>query len=90
METKVFVKSLSWSFNGFVKIDYIPLLVLSTVVTVYLNSLSFLILGSCDIKYLTVLPVDELVILVLEYLEPSRVSAPDLHVVGSSRTLDVP
>jgi hypothetical protein len=90
METKVFVESLSLRSISLVKINDIPLLVLSTVVTVYLNSLSFLILGSCDIKYLTVLPVDELVILVLEYLEPSRISAPDLHVVGSSRTLNVP
>jgi len=31
-----------------------------------------------------------LAVLVLEYLEPSRVSAPDLHVVGSSSILDVP
>jgi hypothetical protein len=31
-----------------------------------------------------------LVVLVLEHLEPSRVGAPDLHVVGSTSTLDIP
>jgi hypothetical protein len=31
-----------------------------------------------------------LVVLILEDLEPSRVGAPDLHVVGSSSALDIP
>jgi hypothetical protein len=29
-------------------------------------------------------------ILILEELPPTRVSAPDLHVVGSTSTLDIP
>jgi hypothetical protein len=43
-----------------------------------------------NIKSLLVGPVDELFLLILEELEPSRVSAPDLHVVGSSSVLNVP
>jgi hypothetical protein len=37
-----------------------------------------------DIKALLVVPVDEMFILVGEDLPPSRVGAPDLHVVGST------
>jgi hypothetical protein len=90
METKVLVESLGlWSL-GFIEIDNIPLLSGRSVVTPYSNSLSFLIFASSDIKGFAVLPIDELVILILENLEPSRVSAPDLHVISSSSTLDIP
>jgi hypothetical protein len=34
--------------------------------------------------------IAEMISLVFEELEPLRISAPDLHVVGSTRTLDVP
>jgi hypothetical protein len=53
------------------------------------NFLTFYILTLYNIKGLSALPVDELAVLVLEYLPPSRVGAPDLHVVGSSRVLNV-
>jgi hypothetical protein len=43
-----------------------------------------------NIKYLLVGPVDELLVLILEKLEPSRVGAPDLHFTGSSGVLNVP
>jgi hypothetical protein len=90
METEVFVESLGLDWTSFVKVDDSPSLMSSVIVTIDTNCLSFSILGTCDIKYFTVLPIDELAVLVLEDLEPSRVSAPDLHVVGSTRRLDVP
>jgi hypothetical protein len=43
-----------------------------------------------NIECFTVLPIDEMLAFILEDLEPSRVGAPDLHVVGSSSVLDVP
>jgi hypothetical protein len=90
MEAPVFVESLSlWSLS-FVKIDDSPLLVLSSVVAPNSYLLAFNIFSSSYIKYLTVLPVDELILFKLEELEPSRVSAPDLHVVGLTSTLDIP
>jgi hypothetical protein len=90
METKFFVQSLSLNLSSLVKIDNLPLLVSSIVVTPNSNCLSFLVLCSLDIKDLVVGPVDELVFVELEDLEPSRVSAPDLHVVCLTSTLDIP
>jgi hypothetical protein len=90
METKFFVQSLSLNLSSLVKIDNLPLLVSSIVVTPNSNSLSFLVLCSSNIKDLIVGPVDELIFVELEDLEPSGVSAPDLHVVGLTSTLDVP
>jgi hypothetical protein len=55
-----------------------------------LNWVSFNVFASSNIKDLVVGPVDELVVLILEDLEPSRVGAPDLHVIGSTCTLDIP
>jgi len=52
--------------------------------------MTFFVLGSLYIKNLVVLNVDELFTLVLEDLPPSTISAPDLHVVGSSSAVDVP
>jgi hypothetical protein len=90
MEAPVFVKSLSlWSLS-FVKIDDSPLLVLSSVVAPNSYLLAFNVFSSSYIKYFTILPIDELIFLILEHLEPSRVGAPDLHVVGSTSTLDIP
>jgi hypothetical protein len=54
------------------------------------NFSSFFIFSTMDIKSLLVGPIDELFLLILEELEPSRVSAPDLHVVCSSSISDVP
>jgi hypothetical protein len=90
VETKFFVESLSLNLSSLVKIDNLPLLVSSIVVTPNSNSLSFLVLCSSNIKDLIVGPVDELIFVELEDLEPSGVSAPDLHVVGLTSTLDVP
>jgi len=61
----------------------------ASVVAPNLNWVSFFIFTTSYIKNLIVVPVDELVVLILEYLPPSRVSAPDLHVTCSSRALDV-
>jgi hypothetical protein len=54
------------------------------------NFLSFSILSLEDIEYLLVLDVDEVLSSVFEDLEPSRVGAPDLHLVSFSRVLDIP
>jgi hypothetical protein len=70
MEAKLFVESLGFKFTSFVKIDDIPFLVVLTMRSMYSNSLSFFILGSNNIKYLIVHHVNELIILILEDLEP--------------------
>jgi hypothetical protein len=90
MESKFLVKSFGLNFISFIKIDYLPLLVFTSVVTVNPNWVSFLILCTSDIKDLVIGPVDELVILILEDLEPSRVGTPDLHVISFTSTLDIP
>jgi hypothetical protein len=54
------------------------------------NSLSFFILWWHNFKNLVVRWIHKEFTLQLEYLEPSRVSAPNLHVSGFSSTLDVP
>jgi hypothetical protein len=66
------------------------LLVLSSIVAPNTYCLSFFIFASSNIKNLVVIPVHELAVLILENLPPSRVSAPDLHVVGFTRALDIP
>jgi hypothetical protein len=71
VETEFFIESLGSIIFSFVKIDNIPLLVLSSVVSPNTNCLAFLVLTSFDVEDLAGLPVDELVVFVLEYLEPS-------------------
>jgi hypothetical protein len=44
--------------------------------------MTFFVLSLFDIKDLSTLPIDELTLFILEDLPPSRVGAPDLHVVG--------
>jgi len=90
MEAPFFVKSFLSCLLRFVKVDNCPSLVSSSVVAIYSNWMSFFILVSFYLENLFALPVDELLTFILEDLEPSRVGAPDLHVVGSSSTLDVP
>jgi hypothetical protein len=90
MEAPILVKSLGLDWSGFIKIDNSPSLMLSTVISKDSDSLSFFILGTSNIKYFTILPIDELVVLILEYLEPARVGGPDLHVVSSTCRLDIP
>jgi hypothetical protein len=70
MESEVLVKSLGLDWSSFVKIDNSPSLIPSTIVTIDSNKLTFFILGTSNIKYFTILPIDELVVLILEYLEP--------------------
>jgi hypothetical protein len=90
VESKFFTESFLWNWFCFVKIDYLPSLV-GTVVSVPCDDCSsFLILASSNIEAFLVLPVDEMFISIGEDLPPSRVSAPDLHVVGLARVLDVP
>jgi Na+-translocating ferredoxin:NAD+ oxidoreductase RnfD subunit len=61
------------------------------VSVVYLNFLSLIVFTLVDIKAsIGFLDVAEMLSLVDKDLEPSRVGAPDLHVVGSTSTLDVP
>jgi hypothetical protein len=89
METKVFVKSLHlWSLC-FVKIDNVPLLCSTSIVAGDYNWATFSIFATLNIKNFAGLPVDKLVVLVLEYLPPIRVCAPDSHAVGSSIVSDV-
>jgi hypothetical protein len=90
MESEVLVKSLRLNSVSFVEVDNSPSLMRSVIVSKDTNCLSFSILGTCDIKYFTALPIDELAVLVLKYLEPSGVSAPDLHVVGLTSRFDIP
>jgi hypothetical protein len=71
VETEFFIQSLGLNLVSFVKIDNLPLLVLTIVVFLDTNSLTFLVFAVLDIKYLTVAPVDELTLLKLEHLEPS-------------------
>ena len=78
-----------WSLS-LIKINNLPFLMSSTVVAVDTYWSSFFVLISFNFKDLAALPVDELAVLILENLEPSRVGAPDLHIIGSSSTLDVP
>jgi hypothetical protein len=52
--------------------------------------LTFFIFAAYYIKAFLVFNVAEMIVSIFEDLEPSRVGAPDLHVVGSSSTLDVP
>jgi hypothetical protein len=70
-ETEVLAVSLSGNGIRFIKINYLPFLCLGSIVAPYLNWVSFFILTTSYIKDLVVGPVDELVVLILEDLEPS-------------------
>jgi hypothetical protein len=62
---------------------------LGSVVGPNSNWVAFNILAAFNVKSLVALPVDELTVLISENLPPSRVSAPDLHVIGLSTALDI-
>jgi hypothetical protein len=81
-ETEFLIESLGLNFVCLVNIKNLPLLICSIVVSVNTNLGSFFVFASNDFKDLIVAPVDKLVVLKLEDLPPSRVSAPDLHVIG--------
>jgi hypothetical protein len=89
VETKFFVEALGSILLSLIDIKNIPLLSFGTVVSPNLNCGSFTVIATLYIKYLLVLPIDELVVLILENLPPSRVCAPDSHAVGSSIVGDV-
>jgi len=84
VESEFLIKSLGISLSSLVNIDDSPLLMSASIVGPDTNLLSFNIFASSNVKYLLVVEVDELLILILEDLPPSRVGAPDLQVVGSS------
>ena len=84
METEVLVESLGWILWCFVNIKNLPSLVGSVVSSIGNNSGSFSIFASSNIKAFSILEVDEVFTFILEDLPPSRVGAPDLHVLSSS------
>jgi hypothetical protein len=90
METELFIKSLSFKRISFVEIDNIPSLVSFTFVALSIDWLGFFILWVSYSNDSVILDVDKLVVIILEYLEPSWVGAPDLHVFCFTGTLDVP
>jgi hypothetical protein len=71
VETEVLVESLRLDWTSFVKIDNSPSLAFTTIVTLDFDCLTFFILGTSNVKNFTILPIDELVVLILEYLEPA-------------------
>jgi hypothetical protein len=71
MESKVFADTLGLDCLCFVKIDDIPDLSLGSIVAPHLDWVAFDVFTSSDIKDLVIGPVDELVVLVLEDLEPA-------------------
>jgi hypothetical protein len=86
MESELLVEALGSQLFGLIKIDDLPSLVGIVVIVAILggdsNTESFIILSS--FKNLVVIWVHEELSLKLPDLPPSRVSAPDLHPVGSS------
>lgn len=73
VESEVFADTLGLDGLCFVKIDHIPDLSLRSIVAIDLDWVAFNVFTSSNIKDLVVGPVDELVVLVLEYLEPAGV-----------------
>jgi hypothetical protein len=71
VETKLFAKDFSSNCIRFVEINNLPFLSLGSIVAIYLDFMTFFIFATLNIKDLIVGPVDELVVLVLEDLEPS-------------------
>jgi hypothetical protein len=89
VESELLVESFLRYWLSLVYIENLPSLV-GTVVSVPCDDLSsFLILSGVNIKAFLVLPVDKVLILIGEDLPPSRVGAPDLHVVSLTRVLDI-
>jgi hypothetical protein len=88
MKTELLVEALGSDCLSFVYINDLPSLVgiifLISISGVHNESLTFVILRVKNFDYLIVRWVHKLLTLELENLEPSRVSAPDLHVSCSS------
>jgi hypothetical protein len=70
LEAKFFIESLCLYLVSLVNIKNCPLLVSSIVISENTNLGSFLVLASNNFKNLVVTPIDELIVLVLEYLPP--------------------
>ena len=80
--------SLLWLRFHLINVDHSPFLVL-TVVSRMNNDVSvFMIISATYIKNFTSL-VDDVLSLVFEELEPSRVGGPDLEVSRTSSILDI-
>ena len=90
MEAKFFVESLGLDWLSFVKIDDIPSLVCTIVSVMYLDICHFFIYITLDGKAFLVLPVDEVLISIIEDLPPFRASSPDVHDCLCSCALNVP
>ena len=82
MESKLFIESTSSIFFSFVKIDNLPFLVLSVVLLPDNDLSTFFIFTTMYIKTSLVVDVAEMLSFEDEYLEPLRVGAVDLHIVG--------
>jgi hypothetical protein len=79
MESELRIVSLTSNFTMLINIGNSPSLVDSVMSSPDDNLLSFSILSLEDIKYLSVLDVDEVVSSILEDLPPVRVGAIDSH-----------
>jgi hypothetical protein len=89
-ESKALHKSFVLNLFSILFIDNFPSLVGSIVSVPNNDWSSFFIFASINIKtFGSLLDIAEVFFLVGEDLPPLRVSAPDLHVVGLSRALDV-
>jgi hypothetical protein len=84
VESEIFWKSLGLRSFSLVNVGDSPFLVSAIMSLVDNDDLSFSILSTWDIKCFSILPIDELAVLILEDLPPVGVSAVDLHVLGSS------
>jgi len=71
MESEFVTHSLLLFSLILIKINNCPLLVLTSIVTPNTDCGTFIVLGSFDLEDFAGLPVDELAVLILEYLEPS-------------------
>jgi hypothetical protein len=89
METEVFIQSFSCNLLGFIKIEDLPFLVLTSISLPLKDLLVFKIFGSRNIENSVVMNVGEVFTFIDPELPPARVSAPDLQVVASSIVVDV-
>jgi len=89
VKVELWVQSLGNTSWLFVKINNSPQLIVLTISLLDINCLSFNIFATSNIKSSSVSEVDKASSFNSEQLPPSSVSAPDLHVFCSARTLNV-
>ena len=88
-ESEVAIQSLD-GFSGYgIAVTNSPFLVGSVVSIGNSNISSFSIMATLNFKNLLVMNIGELIVSIIEELEPAGISVPHLHVVGSSRALDI-